>query len=376
MKNPVSILLLIFALTFTISCEDNLDTDPDKGGIAQTLPLLSSANNLGMIKGFNASNPAATSDSIDARWADAVDAGMKVGRLQIDWPELEPSPNVFNKAALEEKLKDYKNQNLQTFLLISAYDSDGPVVPVDLEGRRFDDAELIERFKALMDWVIPMLVDYDGYLISISNEADNSFGEIDNLHNEILLFLQASKEHIHALDQNMAVTVTMAEGSLDSDKPGMDAIIEACDVACWNFYGAKFIAEPPYYPAQSESEIKTDIQRMLNVSGDKQVIIQELGMWSGNDVLNSDEEIQRRFFEVFFTEMRKEERMRAAYVFQLVDWSPETTDILAQFLEDEGLPQEFIDAFRESLETMGLICYDDGTSKAAWNEFLKWLGML
>lgn len=376
MKSPVSILLLIFAFFVTISCEENIDTDPGDEDVAQTLPLLTSTNAIGMIKGFNALNPPATGDSIDARWADAVDAGMKVGRLQIDWPELEPAPNEYNKTALEERLREYKNQNLQTFLLISVYDSDGPVLPADLEGTSLDDPVLMERFKALMDWVIPMLVEYDGFLISISNEADNSFGEISNLHKEILAFIEASKKHIHALDPNMAVTVTMAEGSLDSDKPGMAAIIEACDVACWNFYGAKFIAEPPYYPAQTETEIKLDIQQMLDASGDKQIVIQELGMWSGGDVLNSSEQTQRHFFEVFFTEMIKEDRIRAAYVFQLVDWSPETTDILAQFLEDEGMPQEFIDAFRESLETMGLIHYDDGTSKDAWNEFLKWLGML
>jgi hypothetical protein len=56
-----------------------------------------------------------------------------------------------------------------------------------------------------------------------------------------------------------------------------------------------------------------------------------------------------------------------------VDWSPEVTAIFAQLLEEEGLPQAFIDQFSESLETIGLIHYVDGTKKDAWDEFLFWL---
>jgi hypothetical protein len=45
-------------------------------------------------------------------------------------------------------------QGFQTFLLISAFDSEGPVYPPDLLGKSIDDPQLIHRFKALMDWVI------------------------------------------------------------------------------------------------------------------------------------------------------------------------------------------------------------------------------
>jgi hypothetical protein len=103
------------------------------------------------------------------------------------------------------------------------------------------------------------------------------------------------------------------------------------------------------------------------------MVIQELGMHSGNTVLNSSEEIQRIFFETFFQEMNKNEQINVAYVFQLVDWSPELTDLYIKIFEDEGLPQDYIDAFSESLETIGLIQYSDGKSKPAWTEFTYWL---
>jgi hypothetical protein len=375
MKNIKFCFKLLAVVIFLTTCEkDNNDGSPRIESNAGELPLLKGDNKIGMIQGFNPSNPPATTDSMAARWDDAINAGMSVCRLQIDWPELEPSPNTYNQANFEQRLLDMKNQGLQPFLLISAYDSDGPVVPDDLSGKKFDDPELIQRFNNLMDWVIPLLVEYDGFLISVSNEADNAFGEVPGLHNEILTFLQQVKEHVREINKYMAVTVTFAEGSLDEDKPDIEKILAACDVACWNFYGAKSsYTLPYYYIAQTEGEIKSDIQRMLDVSGEKNIVIQELGMYSGNTSLNSSQEIQRNFFEVFFTKMKNKERIKAAFNFQLVDWSPEATEILARGLEDEGMPQDFIGQFSESLETMGLINYDNGTRKEAWNEFIFWL---
>ncbi len=369
--------IVIVVLLFIGACEkDDNDVIPQIDSIAGELPLLNGNNRIGTIKGFNPSNPPETMDSIAARWSDAINADMSVGRLQIDWPELEPAPNTYDKVSFEQRLMEMKAEGLQIFLLISAYDSGEPVVPDDLKDKDFDEFEFIQRFKNLMDWVIPLLAEYDGFLISISNEAENSFGEVPGLDNQILIFLQEIKKHVRQINENIAVTVTLSEGSLDEDKPGIYDILAECDVACFNFYGAKSQFENPnpyYYVAQTESEIKSDIQRMLDVSGEKNIVIQELGMYSGNTTLNSSQETQRKFFEVFFTEMKKEERIKAAFNFQLVDWSPEVTEIFNEMLEGEGLSQEFIDQFAESLETIGLINYTNGKRKQAWDEFLFWL---
>ena len=375
-----SFMVLVVVALLAAGCTSSGTSSPISGNIpndthAGDLPLLRGQNRIGIIEGFNPDNPAETTTAMAARWEEAVAAGMSVGRLQIDWPELEPSENTFDKEALISRLEEMKDQGLQTFLLISTYDSGEAVVPDDLQGKSFDDPEFIQRFLNLMDWVIPLLVEYDGYLISISNEAENSFGEVPNLNDELLTFLREARNHIHQIDERMAVTVTFSEGSLDTDKPGMDEILAACDVACWNFYGGDFEGDgsPYYYPANSETQIKSDIQRMLDASGEKNIVIQELGMWSGGNHLDSSEEIQRKFFEVFFQEMQNNDRIKAAYNFQLVDWSPNTTQIFSDALEAEGLDEEFINQFAESLNTIGLIHYDDGTKKPAWDEFVDWV---
>jgi hypothetical protein len=369
-----TILFTIFSafILMLSGCVTEENGDSDQRSPAAGLPLLDEGQFPGMIIGFNPSNPPATTDSIEARWQEALDAGMSVGRLQIDWDELEPQRGEYDKDALENRLEEYRSLGLQTFLLISVYDSDGPVVPDYLEGRSLNDPELILRFNRLMDWVIPMLTAYDGYMISVLNEADNSFGGIPGLHDQVLEFLQEVKRHIRTIDDRMAVTATIAEGNVGIGKPGVQALIDESDVACFNFYGATALAEFPYYEPQGEAEIRADIARMLDISGSKQIVIQELGMWSGSTLLPSNAEIQRRFFEIFFEEMERQDRIRAAYVFQLVDWSPEVTQIFVDILRDENVPEEFIDVFVESLETIGLIRYEDGMRRPAWDEFIRW----
>ncbi|HKK87811.1 MAG TPA: hypothetical protein VJ917_03110 [Saprospiraceae bacterium] len=367
------ITLPVLALFFTLCSKDNNPVVSGINNMPGELPLLNRSNKIGTIKGFNPSNPPATSDSMAVRWQEALNSGMSVGRLQIDWPELEPVPGIFNQTLLEEELSKMKNQGLQTFLLISAYDSEGPIIPADLQGKDFNDPELIERFKTLMDWVIPMLIEYDGFLISVINEADNDFAEHPGLYKEIVTFLAETRKHVHQINDNMAVTATIAEGSLDDGRPGIREIIAESDVACWNFYGTNLQFMSPYFVEQTESEVKADLQRLIEISGDKKIVIQELGMHSGNRLLNSSEEIQRRFFKLFFEEMNTNEQIKVAYNFQLVDWSPEVSELLAQGFESEEVPQEFIDQWKESLETVGLINYSDGSRKEAWHEFLFWL---
>lgn len=142
--------IVIALILFSGACSnsDNI-VRPQIDTTAGELPLLKGDNRIGIIEGFNPSNPNATTDSIDARWNEAINTGMTAGRLQIDWPELEPSPNTYDIASFEQRLAEMQAQGLQTFLLISAYDSGEPVVPDDLQNKDFDDPEFIQRFKNL-----------------------------------------------------------------------------------------------------------------------------------------------------------------------------------------------------------------------------------
>jgi len=372
MKNILRYLLLFFTFFLIGSCNNSETNSQLFVNTAHELPLLNTGKHIGTIIGFNASNPAQTQDSIQNRWDEALDKGMSIGRVQTDWVELEPQPNVFDKEALREKLEALSNKNLQVFLTLTAIDSDEAMPPSDLAGKPFDDAELIDRFKKLMDWVIPMLIEHNGFLIAITNEADNAFEEFPEMIPQTVTFVKESRKYIHSIDSRIAVTATIAEGSLDNEVPGLAEVLKECDVASFNFYG-----QDNGGAVQDVAKVNQEIDELIAFVGDKLLVIQELGFSSGYEdgtsIMESSSEKQGIFFDAFFQRMQSEPQLRAAVVFQLVDWSPDTTDLFMEAFENAGLPEEFLFAFRESLRTVGLIRYEDGSQKPAWNEFLNWI---
>lgn len=370
MSFALSLVLLFGASVGFFGCKKKDLPDISQ---AKSLPYLRAANGIGIIPGFNADNSAATQDSMTARFQDALTAGMSVGRLQIDWPELEPTRGDYAKEILEAQLQTMANQGLDIFLTISAYDSDGPVLPEYLEGAALDGKRVISRFNALMDWVIPMLASYQGFVIAVANEPDNEFGENAGLRKAVVEFTRCVQHHIHTIDPQMAVTVTMAEGNLNLGVKGMAEVLEIVDVASWNFYGSNYDFTLGRSVTATPAELRSEMLAMLAASGDKALIFQELGMHADGTVLNSSEEAQRLFFETFFSFMETEPRIRAVTVFQMVDWSPATTALLTEFFDPDEVPASFIAEFEASLGSIGLLNYADGSRKLAWTEFMDWV---
>jgi hypothetical protein len=338
-------------------------------GNADEMPLLDEGNHLGFVIGFDDLIPAVTQDAIEERWNEAIESGLSTARVQLSWQELEPEPGGVNTQILEEILSDYESQGLQILLSITAYDSEGPEVPEDLMGKRFDDPVMISRFKALLEEIKPLLEKYRVYAISIANEPDNDFGEVENLENEMLVFLKEIKSYVRSFNKNIAVAITLAEINYGLGKSGMLEIIAESDIACWNVYGINLSDAYPFFSVQGEEELIADLQGMVDASMGKQIVIQEVGLHSGSTYLDSSEQTQRDFFKMIFQFMQNYPSIRAAYVFQLVDWSPET----AAMLLDPAKSNDFNLAHLEYLQTLGLINYSDGTAKPAWTEFLGWL---
>ncbi len=364
-------VILGMLMLISAGCKEDRQTAPASTS-AEVLPLLAPGQHLGMITGFNPNQPAATADSTEARRAEARAAGMTVGRVQIDWPELEPAEGQYDEAALRDQLRELSEKGLQPFLTLPAYDSDGLVLPAYLAGKNIDDPELISRFKALMDWVIPMLKSEDGWGITIANEPDNFFAESPELAARIYTFLTETRHHIHVQSPEMAVTVTLNIGNMAASRTEMEVLRTGMDVVCFNLYGSGlFPIDQPYTAA----EIQAEMDAVLDFAEGKAVIFQEIGMHSNTDLLNSSEDIQAAFFDTFFARMQQEPLLRAAFIFQLVDWSPEAIAVFNTTFE-EDVPQSFIDQYSAVLCSIGLIRYEDGQQKAAWGRVLYWLEVL
>lgn len=381
-------------LAATIACSEPAGPieRPDAPPPSTDLPLLPGGNHVGMVVGFNATHPVTTAAAIDARWREALSKGMRIGRVQVDWVDLEPRAGVYQKADLEELLDRVSKDNLAPYLSVIGFDNEEFPLPSDLAARiktgelTYNSPEIIERYSRLMEWVVPMLLAHNGWVIALGNEPANFIEALPTadqrtkLTNEILEFVAAIRAKIKTIAPKLAVTVTVSEMRSQTEiTGGVDletAFVVAGDVATYNFYGAGFTADAAYLDDTDPVRIRSRIDAMIAKAAGRPIVLQELGAQAGPDrgssVMGSSLATQQRFFETVFAELKSRPEFRAAYVFQLVDWAPELVEeTYSAPLRNDGLPELFIRQWAESLETVGLIRFSDGTSRPAWSTFLK-----
>jgi hypothetical protein len=348
------------------------------------LPLLPPGNHAGMIVGFNPALPIATAAAVDLRWRQAVAAGMKVGRVQMDWGEIESSPESYKLGDLDDTLSDVSRDGVKPFILLDSFDGD---IPPDLRKRLdageigWDHPTVIARHAAMLRRVMPTLQRHGVWIIAIANEIGNLLDDLEpvrraELTRQLLALFSASRTEVHRLAPGMAVTVTVREQQEPDIGDTEAPFVKWSEVASFNFYCGRFSNDLAV--ATDPATIRGYIDGMLERAGTKSVVIQELGCHAGYDNKPSPTGAtaaqQAKFYEVVLGELAARPRLRAAIVFQLVDWAATLVESShsAPF-RAEGLPAAFIAQFAESLETVGFLRFRDGTARPAWTTFLSHL---
>jgi hypothetical protein len=394
MRKLLLAITAVASLANAAACTDSASSieSPDASAASDDLLLLPGGNHAAMIVGFNAKHPVGTAAAIDARWREALGKGMRLGRVQLDWVDLEPRAGVYVKDELEEQLGKLSKDNLAPYLSVTGFDNEEFPLPADLAARiksgelTYKSPVIIERYSQLMDWVVPMLLKHRGWVIALGNEPANFIEALPTteartkLTNEILEFVAAIRTKIKSIEPKLAVTVTVSEGRSPTEiKDGVDIetpFVIAGDVATYNFYGARFDENSNYIDASDPADVRGRIDAMIAKAAGRPIVLQELGAQAGPDrgtsLMGSSLETQKRFFETVFAELKSRPKFRAAYVFQLVDWDPDLVkEVYSEPLRKEGVPSLFIRQYAESLETVGLIRFSDGTPRPAWSTFLK-----
>lgn len=357
------------------------DGSDSSGGTSTTgepvgsgIPRLPAGNHLGMIVGFNPALPPATATEIDVAWTEALAHGMDVGRVQISWAELEPSPGLIDASPLVEELVALVADGLTPMVLIETLDSDSLELPADLldpddpsrlaPGLAFDDATVTGRFAALLDVVVPVMTERGVFGVSIANEPGTLFERDTSGTDAVVGFLDAARSHVHALDPELGVTMTMRE--VEVGTPFLASVVGASDFASMNFY----CSLPDLTVDATAGTVR--LAAMMAATADLDVVLQEFGCPAGPDdvasTLGATEALQAGFYADIGAALVAEPRLRAAFAFQLVDWSPEAIALLEASIQDA--PQWFIDRFVESLATVGMRRYADGTPRPAWSAWL------
>ncbi|MCK5845249.1 MAG: hypothetical protein KAG97_11110 [Victivallales bacterium] len=348
---------------------------------AHKLPLLPQGQHLGYIEGFNPDNSPKLRKVMDGAFAESVVNGMRVARIQMDWTDLEPTKGVYHRKKLAERLRFAHSKGLAIYLLLCSADTDSLNYPKDLldkGGTRFakglkpDAPVIVARYKSVLDWAIPIAKRHGVYCISVGNEPDTHFENDSTFMTHFLRFVSAVRDHAHTIDSDIAITYTSNCDPVTHPERGYGKdIADAVDIFCFNLYG---YGDSAGFDRKATEET---LRGMLALSKGKPVQIQELGCSS---ICNPDRnwkfhkssyKIQSQYFDWAFKRIKSTKRIRAAYVFQLVENSPYIDKWYAKAFAGEDMSADWVKSLCSWLKGLGLIRFDSAKKKPAWKEFMK-----
>jgi hypothetical protein len=331
--------------------------------------------------------PAALSAAVEARLAEARGVGLSVGRVHVSWAQLEPAPGVFDLSTLRDGLAALTARGLAAHVLIETVDSDGLALPPDLidatvpgdsyrlvGGRRLDDPMILARFNALLANALPVLAAHRVFAVSVGNEPDNLYDDYAPSSTRgaawgsaLVGFLRNARARIHAVLPRVAVAMTVTQGALDKGFGAAVAnLIAAGDVAIYNYY-----CQDAAFQVRPASLVPAQLDQLIATASGRKVMFQELGCPAGSasSVIGASTGAQAAFYQAVFAALPARPAVRAAFAFQLVDWSPSLAALFADLYRQAGLPA-LAAILEETLGTIGLVDYRTGAARPAYAAWL------
>lgn len=332
--------------------------------------------------------PAAVQAQVDLRLSHARVNGLSVGRVHVSWGELEPAPGVFNLAPLQNGLAQLASQGLAAHVLIETVDSDGLELPADLEDhsvssdayrliddRRLDDPLVLARFGALLAQVTPLLARYKVFALSVANEPDAYFDDYlpgtargDRWSAGLLGFIANAKARVQLVAPNLPVAMTLRQGSLRrSFGSTVTSLARAGDVAVFNYY-----CQDDNFQVRPAAGVAADLDQLVATASGRAIVFQELGCPAGvaPSTIAASDAAQAAFYRAVFQAMPARPTIRAAFAFQLVDWSPALARAYGDAYRAAGFPQ-LAGWVEETMRSTGLLRYADGSVRPAYAEWLR-----
>ncbi len=372
-------------------------TPPPSSGSVHAIPRLSPGPHMGLTIGFDdltpqgeitACNPdrsARTSELYD----EAVARGKTIGRLLVDWSELEPMPGVYDEAALIEAIEAAQTGGVSAYMTLSTLDSgmitfpdhlldnDGQLLPgIELTG-----PEVTGALQNLLLWLVPRLKDHNIWALSLGNEPDANIGESLS-EEEIVDFFVMASNTVQQADPDLPTAVTLSYSAVAQFPDFTSALIDELDIMMMNFG-----CLDQNYEIAGETVWREELASWKAAAKGKPIVVQELtcpvgygfegacGNQRSMGRLMGNPQLQADFFRFSAEAFAEDEQLRAAIVFQLLDWSPENARLFGDFLRDEGMPIA-ADQIEESLATTGLCRWSDGVCRSAWTSWIEGLKLL
>ena len=334
-----------------------------------------------MITGFDPLSPALAQREATLYTAVRSD-GMTLGRIQVDWSELETAPGSYDTQALAEVLDNAALDGLDKFVTLSTLDSDGLTIPAHFlkpdgtlrGGLTLASADITTAFTDFLTWLAPRLDAANVWGIALGNEIDVPITDGLVEQSDASAFYIGSLAHWNTIAPDIAVTVTATSSAAATVPTLFAALRDGSDFVTFNYYCLSDTLQ-----VTSIAQWRADLAQMKNDAGASQIFFQELGCPVGYDAasgkvgtIGGSPAIQAQFYDWFGAELIDDPQIRGATAFQLFDWSPGLAAAFAQPLRAENEPVA-AGRLEEWLATVGLCRWSDGQCRAGWDSWREQL---
>jgi hypothetical protein len=274
----------------------------------------------------------------------ALDVGVQNVNLTFDWRDLEATPGQIASDFFPIINLFYPAYDMPVSLFIRPISTNNKVVPSDLMEVAFDDPQMIERFKAVIDYAFAQTPDTRLTHLIIGSEIDAYLGTDATLWGQYTLFFREIRDYIKTSHPEIWVTTEgLFDGMMGDAQPFFDAIHEYADGIGVSYYplDADFGARPP-------EGVHDDFAALVEAYGDKPIHFFQLG-YPSSKLLNSSEELQAQFIREVFAAW---DSYAEQIVFIEFTWLHDISSEAVAFNEDYyGFKNE---AFAAFLGTLGL----------------------
>ena len=293
--------------------------------------------------------------------------GVQVLHSYMLWGQVEDSPKT-RSWEWNDALMGYRfHEGFEVSLVINLIHTGvrGPI-PEDLQDKKFDDPEFIQRFT---DFILDVLDRYPVQYLMIGNEVNDYFVLHRNEIPAYKTFFQAVYESIK--EEHPEVMVAMTFAYHDAETLGALDIIKQLDLG--DFLPVTlYLYDQVFKFTREPTELEAYINRILELAGNKPAALVEIG-WNTAESLGGTQEDQALFLsEAFRLLTENQDRIEFLAWFNLHDSKLEnSTESALTFLTDRPdlmRDEEFMLRFIDFLNYMGLR-ENDGTPKEAWHVF-------
>ncbi len=346
-------LLPLFVLLVTAACVE--PTEPELEPPSDTTSVVARGARL---LGISISDRA--DGDFNTAYAEAVAVGMQTTGLSLSWDDLEGAPGVYapNPDFLTIAVDYYDSRGTQVLLELNPIDTNNERVPSYLDGRAWDDPELIVAFKDLLDWAIPRTVGMDIPALAIGNEID-AWLTSDAEWAAYTRFFEEVSAHARSLRPGLRVGSKVTYGGMSgSNAQKTLALNEHTDVVLTTYYplGNGFQILPP-------TTVGGVFDDLASRYSGRPLMFAEIGAPSTERCGSSHSQQAAFITEAFAAWDRHAEQVELLEFVWMHDISESALDTYESYY---GLSDP---CFLEYLATLGLKSHD-GTEKPAWRALM------